>query len=176
MRTIEEIDREINELEKELEQVQGRPTEVYSRIVGYYRSLRNWNLGKREEYTHRRVFDSSSFAESTAVGEAPAENSPVSQVPEQGSETENVEGEKPVEYLYFYRETCPNCPPVRALLAGIGIPGTDVNIDTKEGIDAALEFGIYAAPTVVFLGDQKEEVFRASSVDQLNALKIPQIA
>ncbi len=176
MRTIEEIDREIQALEQELEQVQGPPTEVYSRIVGYYRSLRNWNRGKREEYTHRRVFDSGSFAESAEVPDEQPEDAPVSQSAADDLRNGAGEGEKPVEYMYFYRETCPNCPPVRSVLARIGMPGTEINVDTEAGIEAALEFGIYAAPTVVFFSACKEEVFRASSVDQLNALKIPQIA
>jgi anaerobic ribonucleoside-triphosphate reductase len=30
-----------------------KPTEVYSRIVGYYRPLHNWNEGKREEFRQR---------------------------------------------------------------------------------------------------------------------------
>lgn len=33
------------------------PTEIYSRIVGYYRPLQNWNKGKAEEYTQRRMLD-----------------------------------------------------------------------------------------------------------------------
>ncbi|MCA1755158.1 MAG: ribonucleoside triphosphate reductase [Spirochaeta sp.] len=34
----------------------GKETEVYSRIVGYYRSLKNWNNGKRDEFAGRRTF------------------------------------------------------------------------------------------------------------------------
>jgi len=34
----------------------GGETEVYARIVGYYRPVRNWNKGKREEYRHRTTF------------------------------------------------------------------------------------------------------------------------
>ena len=30
--------------------------EVYSRVVGYYRPIADWNIGKREEYGDRRVF------------------------------------------------------------------------------------------------------------------------
>jgi hypothetical protein len=37
--------------------VQGTQTEVYTRIVGYYRSVKNWNLGKKEEYKHRVTFN-----------------------------------------------------------------------------------------------------------------------
>jgi ribonucleoside-triphosphate reductase len=34
----------------------GEETEVYSRIVGYYRPVQNWNLGKRSEYQDRTCF------------------------------------------------------------------------------------------------------------------------
>jgi len=32
------------------------PTEVYSRVVGYYRPTQNWNEGKKEEFSHRKVY------------------------------------------------------------------------------------------------------------------------
>ena len=55
-RTLEEIDAEIAQVKKELEDVHGTPSEVYTRIVGYYRSVKNWNKGKREEYGKRKLF------------------------------------------------------------------------------------------------------------------------
>jgi anaerobic ribonucleoside-triphosphate reductase len=33
------------------------PTEVYSRIVGYYRPLQNWNKGKAEEFSQRLMLN-----------------------------------------------------------------------------------------------------------------------
>lgn len=30
--------------------------EVYSRIVGYFRPVQNWNLGKQEEFKDRNEF------------------------------------------------------------------------------------------------------------------------
>jgi ribonucleoside-triphosphate reductase len=29
---------------------------VYSRIVGYYRPVQNWNLGKKSEYHNRKLY------------------------------------------------------------------------------------------------------------------------
>jgi ribonucleoside-triphosphate reductase len=55
-RDVESINREIEAIRKELSEVKGTPTEIYTRIVGYYRSLNNWNKGKREEYDRRRTF------------------------------------------------------------------------------------------------------------------------
>lgn len=35
----------------------GEETEVYSRITGYYRPVKNWNDGKAQEYKDRKVYD-----------------------------------------------------------------------------------------------------------------------
>lgn len=35
----------------------GGPTEVYSRITGYYRPVQNWNKGKSQEYEDRIEYD-----------------------------------------------------------------------------------------------------------------------
>ena len=35
----------------------GEECEVYSRVVGYYRPISNWNKGKQEEYKERRYFE-----------------------------------------------------------------------------------------------------------------------
>ena len=55
-RTIKEIDADIEATKAALADVHGSETEVYARIVGYYRAVRNWNKGKREEYDHRKMF------------------------------------------------------------------------------------------------------------------------
>ena len=34
----------------------GKKTEVYSRVVGYYRPVENWNAGKQEEVKHRKTY------------------------------------------------------------------------------------------------------------------------
>jgi len=33
------------------------PCEVWSRIVGYFRPIRNWNQGKRQEFAERKNYD-----------------------------------------------------------------------------------------------------------------------
>jgi len=34
----------------------GLKCEIFSRIVGYYRPLDDWNIGKRAEFRERRMF------------------------------------------------------------------------------------------------------------------------
>lgn len=57
MRSLEEVESDIAMVKKALEDVKGCETEVYARIVGYYRSVRNWNEGKREEFGQRVMFE-----------------------------------------------------------------------------------------------------------------------
>lgn len=33
------------------------PCEVWSRIVGYYRPVQNWNIGKKQEFKDRILYD-----------------------------------------------------------------------------------------------------------------------
>lgn len=52
----EQISEKITKLKYELQNVHGTECEVYARIVGYYRSVKNWNAGKSEEYKNRKNF------------------------------------------------------------------------------------------------------------------------
>jgi ribonucleoside-triphosphate reductase len=56
MKTLEAIEKDLRETREALANTEGRSAEVYSRIVGYYRSVRNWNHGKREEFGDRKMF------------------------------------------------------------------------------------------------------------------------
>ncbi|MDR1469067.1 MAG: hypothetical protein LBT00_07210 [Spirochaetaceae bacterium] len=56
MKTLEAIEKDLRETREALANTEGRSAEVYSRIVGYYRSVRNWNNGKREEFGNRKMF------------------------------------------------------------------------------------------------------------------------
>lgn len=34
----------------------GQECEVYSRVCGYFRPVKNWNKGKREEFNQRKLY------------------------------------------------------------------------------------------------------------------------
>jgi len=34
----------------------GEKTEIYSRVVGYFRPVSNWNRGKQEEFHDRKTY------------------------------------------------------------------------------------------------------------------------
>jgi len=37
------------------------PCEIYSRVVGYYRPVQLWNIGKKQEFAERKMFDKTLF-------------------------------------------------------------------------------------------------------------------
>ncbi len=41
----------------EMEKEKVIPCEVYSRVVGYFRPVQNWNDGKRMEFKERKMVD-----------------------------------------------------------------------------------------------------------------------
>lgn len=40
------------------EEVCNEETEVYSRVVGFYRPVKQWNPGKQEEFSERKTYQS----------------------------------------------------------------------------------------------------------------------
>jgi len=144
METKEQKVARLAELKADLLGVEGTPTEVYSRIVGYYRSVRNWNAGKREEFKARAEY---SFP--VATDYRPAELS---------------------SYVLFTRQTCPNCPAVKESLASSGLPGILIDVDTESGLQAARRYEVLSTPTVILLGDDGAVRCRAYSKPQVLAL------
>ncbi|MCL2792205.1 MAG: thiol reductase thioredoxin [Spirochaetaceae bacterium] len=158
MDRVKKIEDEINLLEKELSEVKGRETEVYTRIVGYYRAVKNWNKGKREEYNHRVCF--SSLHNEKVVWTNNDEEKNVNPF-EQKSEDEIS------SYSYFFRKTCPSCPSVKKYLDKLEINGEAVDVDTPDGISIAREKGILSVPTVIFSNNQRKEIYRARNIKDL---------
>lgn len=174
-RTIEEIEKEIEETKNELQNVHGTETEVYARIVGYYRSVKNWNKGKRDEYDMRKMFtlDSESpvsESKNTETSEEeifiPTENSSNSSLSD-SSDFENTEN---VSYEIYTRKTCPNCPPVKEFVSELNISGKSIDVDTDSGLAEAARKGVCATPTVIFYDSEGNETVRCHNTEELKAV------
>jgi len=175
--TVEQINTRLEELKVQRTHIEGQETEVYARIVGYYRSVKNWNKGKKEEYGIRVNYSDKNNSElKSPVKSAltpPVDTSRrLSLVVEPDTQKELLftESGTAAGYLYFFRETCPNCPPVSAWLEGSDYKGRSINVDRESGMHEALRYDITAAPTVVFLDNNGNETGRGSSVTQLDNL------
>lgn len=165
-KTLEQIEKEIAETKAALENVHGSETEVYARIVGYYRSVRNWNKGKRDEFDIRKEFtleDSNIYEVKSADCECSA-STPVSNT------TTATENGNVAAYELFVRKTCPNCPPVKAYMADVTVLGRSIDVDSEEGLAEAAKKGVFAAPTVICYDANGNETARCHNVEELQAV------
>lgn len=173
MRTVAEIDADIAKVKAEMQDVHGTGTEVYARIVGYYRSVRNWNQGKREEYRHRKLFiadEASVIAHLPESAGCGCEAQGAAQIVEQGSQTlASVEGTAD-HYELYVRKTCPNCPPVKECCTNLPLSGEQIDVDQAEGFARASANSVYSTPTVIFFDARGNETGRAYSVKEIRAL------
>jgi ribonucleoside-triphosphate reductase len=160
-----DIEARIAELKGQLDGAEGTTTEVYSRIVGYYRSVRNWNAGKREEYAQRVAYDMpkadaraavSATATITAAAVPCAATAALAAAAPTAAAATLRDG-----VLVFTREACPNCPPVANYVVASGMKAVFVDVDGDEGLALARDLGVLATPTVLALDGEGRESFRA---------------
>ena len=118
----------------------GEHTEVYSRITGYYRPVQNFNDGKAQEFSDRKVYDiaNSHLTHHGVKKEAKTD------------ESSKVEAGENASYL-FTTATCPNCKIAAATLDKAGFDYTKLLAD--ENAELAQELGIKQAPTLVVIKD-----------------------
>lgn len=166
MRELKDVENEIKVLQEELSNVHGTETEVYARIVGYYRAVKNWNKGKRDEYNSRKNFSVENLSKS------PIQNEKETISPEITTKTINQEDKKITSSNHFelyIRQTCPNCPPVKEFMSKINLEGRTIDVDTEHGLSEAASKGVFAAPTVI-LYNKDVEVARAHCVEELSVI------
>jgi ribonucleoside-triphosphate reductase len=168
MRTLEEIDRDLAAAREALLSVEETPAEVYSRIVGYYRSVRNWNRGKREEYGERRLynaeaslalFDKAPGDAARKTDKAAARQSAGLETPQSARFAENESSQ--ARLLLFVRPACPACPSAKEAAGRLGIQVDLVNADTEAGLAEAQKRNVFSTPTAIFLSPEGNEIGRA---------------
>ena len=173
-RDIATIEADIQRTKEALANVKGTETEVYARIVGYYRSVRNWNKGKRDEYNLRKqfVYEGDTAYIPTEADTTCACAADIELAKPETNSFAKVSGTA-LTYEFYARKTCPNCPPVKEYLANSVIPGEMVDVDTEAGLAKAAEKGVLAAPTVIVYDAAGIEIARAHSVSELTAVFEP---
>ena len=166
-RTLAQIEAEIAETKAALNDVHGTETEVYARIVGYYRAVKHWNRGKRDEFDQRKMFT----LEASKEYDITAADSPcVRKAPAKMTKAEKVTDTTSVTYEMYTRQTCPNCPPVKEFMNDLEMPGRSIDVDTKEGLAEAAKKGVFASPTVIFYNEAGVETARCHNVEELEAV------
>ena len=115
----------------------GKETEVYSRITGYYRPVKNWNAGKVQEFKMRKTYD------------IKEDQDPIAKEGDACSlgETRSVMAPQIDEILLFTSPTCPNCKMAKMLLDKAGIHYHAVDAMTNRELTES--FGIKQSPTLI---------------------------
>ena len=125
----------------------GEEAEVYSRITGYYRPVKNWNDGKAQEYKDRKTYD---------VGTSVLRHEgPLAREEKCDCEAHSATIEDGV-YL-FASATCPNCKIAEALLSKANVEY--VKILAEENVELSDSLGIRQAPTLVVVTNGEAEKF-----------------
>ncbi|MDD4688845.1 MAG: ribonucleoside triphosphate reductase [Eubacteriales bacterium] len=122
----------------------GAETEVYSRITGYYRPVKNWNDGKSEEFKQRKVYNVESIL-----------------CDEESAVTPSDDKEK---IILFATSTCPNCKMAETFLNKADIAHEKIYADKAP--EEAKKFDIKMAPTLVIIKEGKAE-----SIQNLSNIK-----
>ena len=113
----------------------GADTEVYSRITGYYRPVKNWNAGKTQEFKDRKTYSIEEM------------KTPVSTVEEIKKEEKTSVVKTDSKVLLFTTKTCPNCLMIKKVLRDKQI---DYElIDAEENVELSKKYNIVAVPTLV---------------------------
>lgn len=129
----------------------GEPTEVYSRITGYYRPVQNWNAGKTEEFKKRKLYDVMN-----------PEYQPTNKKGGNQTECKCCESEKAATKLngltLFTTATCPRCKAIKAIFDKGGVKYNVV--DCYADTDLVKEYGVTNAPTLVVPHDGGYDIYR----------------
>lgn len=118
----------------------GEKTEVYSRITGYYRPVQNWNVGKTQEFSERKVYD---IGHSVLKGKQVLNDL-------RNEACQCGEG----KLLLFTTKTCPNCKAAYQALEGSKMSFDKVDAEEQE--ELARKYNIMQVPTLVIV---KEDGF-----------------
>ena len=137
----------------------GKETEVYSRITGYYRPVKNWNAGKSQEFKDRRTY----VVEEMSPGNKKsnwAARTPVSDIREKQAvrlePQTTVEAEPKVLEVttlsdtiptIYVKDHCPKCKGAEQRFKLANIKFETVNC--SEHMDIARELGITQTPTII---------------------------
>lgn len=135
------------------EQVCGKPTQVFSRVSGYYRPVQNWNDGKAQEFKERKTYDGQQAVEGEVLGGMKESTEPIEtpiQATDEGTLDMDLDG-----LVLFASRTCPNCKMAKSFMDKLGVKYTELMSDENFELVKALD--LRTAPTLVKFNNGKVE-------------------
>jgi len=129
----------------------GEETEVYSRITGYYRPVKNWNDGKSKEFEMRKEYN---LNKSKEVKEKASTKKITTKSALKSDAKDGL--------LLFGTKTCPNCKMAKKLLEKNNV--TYEFVDAEDMPDLTKKYGVKKAPTLVVNGKNQELIENLSNI------------
>lgn len=149
----------------------GKATEVYSRITGYYRPVRNWNDGKSSEFENRKTYEpeelfsvNRNLLEEAGVDEPRVGTQTLGRANRVEAPKSNSDAEK---VILVTTKTCPNCQAAKNYLNQAGIEYDVILADEADGAEIAAQYNISAAPTLIVQSGEEAELY--SNVSNIRA-------
>ena len=149
----------------------GKATEVYSRITGYYRPVRNWNDGKSSEFENRKTYEpeelfsvNRNLLEEAGVDEPRVGTQTLGRANRVKAPKSNSDAEK---VILVTTKTCPNCQAAKNYLNQAGIEYDVILADEADGAEIAVQYNISAAPTLIVQSGEEAELY--SNVSNIRA-------
>ena len=135
-----------------------RPTEVYSRITGYYRPVKNWNIGKAQEFKERKVYNIETSVLTHTLQDT---NEEIVQNREKIESKAEVSSAPKASYRYLLFTTahCPKCKQIKQLLSTSGIKYEEIVVDPSQDNELVNKFNISKAPTLVILDNNEYQCY-----------------
>ena len=144
----------------------GADTEVYSRITGYYRPVKNWNAGKTQEFKDRRTYQvmgsqpmsKDNFKlNKTTLDLTNRNDSDSDEYNFKLNESRVVSKNDGTVLELFTTSTCPNCKIAKRMLDEKGIKYRVML--AEEYPDLVRRYGIMQAPTLVAIDGDKVNTY-----------------
>ena len=149
----------------------GKATEVYSRITGYYRPVRNWNDGKSSEFENRKTYEpeelfsvNRNLLEEAGVDEPRVGTQTLGRANRVEAPKSNSDAEK---VILVTTKTCPNCQAAKNYLNQAGIEYDVILADEADGAEIAVQYNISVAPTLIVQSGEEAELY--SNVSNIRA-------
>ena len=152
-------------------------TEVYSRIVGYYRPLKQWNVGKKEEFKDRLE-----YTEEKALNgkmKVVVETDGTVSADEDFFSNDGVVS----RFRIFTLPNCDKCAAAKEYLSGVQIAGENVDLGSDEGLKEFRNVykelkdkiqrnkdGSLPIPTILLYDSEDKLVTVAHHVDQVKQI------
>jgi len=70
-------------------------------------------------------------------------------------------------YMLFFTPACPSCPKIKEFMKDKDIEKEWVDASSSEGLEKAKEFKVMGVPTVIFFDENRKEIARATSVEEV---------